>query len=293
MIDPAKVQYGLTKVFFRVGELAKIEEAREKKIGELIPIVQALARGYVGRFVYKSKTAKQFAVLTIQRNIRAWLEMRQWPWFRLWQAVKPQLKKVDWETELAKFKADEKTKLVELEKATQERAALEKEVNSLASALDATKKNLDAEKNRIDSLQDDFDKADADRQKLKRKIQDVEDTIEEKVEDIAAVEAAIKDLRGRLDQLEGNLKLGEADRKKLNQLKASNEAELANIQANLDAERDASGKLSKANRALAQQLEDATHDSQNEEAAIDALQRIKKKLSDELDQLNGELDQYA
>jgi len=219
--------------------------------------------------------------------------MRSWPWFRLWQAVKPQLKRVDWETELARFKADEKTKLVELEKATQERAALEKEVNSLTSALDATKKNLDAEKTRIDGLQDDFDKADADRQKLKRKIQDIEDTIEEKVEDIAAVESAIKDLRSRLDQLEGNLKLGETHRKKLNQLKAANEAELANVQANLDAERDASGKLSKANRTLQQTLEDATGEASNEEAGIDALQRIKKKLTDELDQLNGELDTYA
>lgn len=150
----------MTKVFFRVGELAKIEEAREKRIGELIPIVQALWRGYIGRFVYKSKTAKQFAVVTIQRNIQAWLNMRQWPWFKLWQAVKPQLKRVDWETELAQFKAAEKTKLVELEKAQAERVQLEKEVDSLSSAVDATKKNIDAERARVDSLQDDFDKAD-------------------------------------------------------------------------------------------------------------------------------------
>jgi len=43
VVDAAKCQYGLTKIFLRVGELPKIEEAREK-IGTLIPVIQACAQ---------------------------------------------------------------------------------------------------------------------------------------------------------------------------------------------------------------------------------------------------------
>jgi len=49
VVDATKCQYGLTKIFFRVGELPKIEEARERKIVQLIIVIKACARGYIAR----------------------------------------------------------------------------------------------------------------------------------------------------------------------------------------------------------------------------------------------------
>jgi myosin protein heavy chain len=39
-IDPEQYRFGLTKVFFRAGQLARIEELREQKIGDLIITIQ-------------------------------------------------------------------------------------------------------------------------------------------------------------------------------------------------------------------------------------------------------------
>jgi len=68
------------KIFFRVGELAKIEEACERKIGALIPVVQACARGYIVRKFYSSKNEKEeVAVYTLQRDIHTRLEFKNSP----------------------------------------------------------------------------------------------------------------------------------------------------------------------------------------------------------------------
>jgi myosin heavy subunit len=40
-VDPEQYRFGVTKVFFRSGQLASIEERREKKIGELLINIQS------------------------------------------------------------------------------------------------------------------------------------------------------------------------------------------------------------------------------------------------------------
>jgi myosin heavy subunit len=293
IVDESKLQYGLTKIFFRTGELPKIEEARERKVGELIPVIQACARGYIGRKYYKSKKEKEFAVLTIQRCVRAWLEWKNWPWFRLWMKAKPKIKRVDWEAELKKAEEEGKAKQRDLDKALQERATLESKMKELDSSVGTLQGSLRGEKQRYDELQEQFDKAEDERGKLKKKITEMEDNIADKTEHIADVEAAIKDLKQRLSGVEGKLAGDEESKRKLNQIKAQSDNELNTISANLEAERDNSQKLAKANRKLLGDLDEANSEAKNEESAIDALNRVKKKLSDELDKILDDLDQLA
>jgi myosin protein heavy chain len=56
-----------TKIFFRTGQLAAIEEKRERKIGELLITIQAASRGYIARQAYKRATQKTVAIRIIQR----------------------------------------------------------------------------------------------------------------------------------------------------------------------------------------------------------------------------------
>ena len=48
-IDKSSYRLGLSQAFFRVGILAKLEDARDEKIGGFIVATQALCRAYLAR----------------------------------------------------------------------------------------------------------------------------------------------------------------------------------------------------------------------------------------------------
>lgn len=56
------VQLGLSKIFFRVGVLGKIESAREAKMAKLIPTCQAAIRGLIARRVYNASKERESSV---------------------------------------------------------------------------------------------------------------------------------------------------------------------------------------------------------------------------------------
>ena len=48
-LDPASYRIGHSKVFFRAGVLAQLEEERDIKLTEIIVQFQSRCRGYLGR----------------------------------------------------------------------------------------------------------------------------------------------------------------------------------------------------------------------------------------------------
>jgi len=114
LLDELKVpsdnyRYGVTKVFFRTGQLATIEEMREKKIGEILITIQAASRGFLARQFLKRMTEKDVAIKIIQRNIRSYIGFKNWGWWKLFNKVKPMLKRVEFDKQL-KEKNEKKSK---------------------------------------------------------------------------------------------------------------------------------------------------------------------------------------
>merc|ERR1711874_652284 len=48
-------------------------------------------RGYLSRKEFKKLQEQRVALIVVQRNLRKYLQLRTWPWYRLWQKVKPLL----------------------------------------------------------------------------------------------------------------------------------------------------------------------------------------------------------
>jgi len=100
-VDPEQVRFGLTKVFFKAGQLAKIEEIREVRIAQMIVVAQAGCRGWAARrTLFKHRTQGE-AAKNIQRALRAWLNWKLSWWTAMYYKVKPNLKKRKFEEELA------------------------------------------------------------------------------------------------------------------------------------------------------------------------------------------------
>jgi myosin protein heavy chain len=90
-IDDAFCRIGQSKVFFRTGVLAHLEEERDLKLTDLVRAFQSTARGYLARRAYRRRVDQSNAIKVLQRNGLAWLKLRNWQWWRLFTKVKPLL----------------------------------------------------------------------------------------------------------------------------------------------------------------------------------------------------------
>merc|ERR1719461_2583532 len=106
-LDKEKFRLGHTKVFFRAGILGFMEEVREDKIGSVLALLQAQARGKASRITFKKMQDQKLALYCLQRTIRNFRIGKTWLWWQLWLAIKPNLKC----TKFAQYKAEYEEKI--------------------------------------------------------------------------------------------------------------------------------------------------------------------------------------
>merc|ERR1712141_517820 len=88
--DRDKYRLGHTKVFFKAGALAALEEARDELVVKWIRWFQGRAYGYIKReYVFAKKYDQRELIKVIQRNYRQYFKMRTWGWFIVIQKTKP------------------------------------------------------------------------------------------------------------------------------------------------------------------------------------------------------------
>ncbi|GFS25764.1 myosin-XVIIIa, partial [Elysia marginata] len=88
-VDKLNYRIGNTRVFFRPGSLAQLDLNRDEKFTGIVEQFQALCRGYLGRKRLEKMKVQQTAIRCIQRNVKKYLQIREWDWWRLYTKVKP------------------------------------------------------------------------------------------------------------------------------------------------------------------------------------------------------------
>lgn len=78
-----------------------MEEFRDERLSKIVSWMQAFCRGYLARKDYKKLQEQRLALVIVQRNLRKYLQLRTWPWWKLWQKIKPLLNATRIEDELA------------------------------------------------------------------------------------------------------------------------------------------------------------------------------------------------
>jgi myosin protein heavy chain len=90
-LDHALYRVGLTKVFFRAGVLAELEEQRDALIRDIISQFQSAARGFIQRRIAHKRLYRAEATRIIQRNFQVYLDLQSNPWWRLFARMRPML----------------------------------------------------------------------------------------------------------------------------------------------------------------------------------------------------------
>ncbi|XP_017083666.1 unconventional myosin-XVIIIa isoform X7 [Drosophila eugracilis] len=78
-------------ILFRSGVLSELEAKRDVLLSDRIIQLQAFCRGYLARKKMSQRRVQELAVRCIQRNVKAFLAVRDWPWWRLLVRVTPLL----------------------------------------------------------------------------------------------------------------------------------------------------------------------------------------------------------
>jgi len=288
-LDPNLFRVGQSKIFFRAGVLAHLEEERDLRVTDLVVKFQAYCRGLLARRNYHKRVQQLNAIRILQRNCAAYLKLRNWQWWRLYTKVKPLLqvtkndeKVVQKETELKEIKE----KLVSHEKEVvtlnqQYEQALE-EKNILAEQLQAeTELCAEAEEMRV--------RLAARKQEMEEIIHDMEARIEEEEEKVLKNSEEKKKLQQHIQDLEETLEEEEAARQKLHIEKVQGEARIKKIEDELAASEDAREKFNKEKKMLDEKLQDVSATLAEEEEKSKHLQKLKAKHESTISELEDKL----
>lgn len=86
-LDKELYRVGTSKIFFKAGVLAELEERRDALLYDVFSRLQAVARKFSARRQMKKILNRAIAIRTIQRNARVYNELRDWPWWQLYTKV--------------------------------------------------------------------------------------------------------------------------------------------------------------------------------------------------------------
>uniref|UniRef100_A0A8C5FPY1 Myosin heavy chain, fast skeletal muscle-like n=1 Tax=Gadus morhua TaxID=8049 RepID=A0A8C5FPY1_GADMO len=284
-------KFGHTKVFFKAGLLGTLEEMRDEKLASLVGMIQALSRGYLMRKEYVKMTATREAVYTIQYNIRSFMNVKTWPWMKVYYKIKPLLKSAETEKELSamkenyeKMKTDLATALAKKKELEEKMVSLLQEKNDLALQVASEGDNLNDAEERCEGLI-------KSKIQLEAKLKETTERLEDEEEMNAELTAKKRKLEDECSELKKDIDDLELTLAKVEKEKHATENKVKNLTEEMASQDESVAKLSKEKKALQEAHQQTLDDLQAEEDKVNTLTKAKTKLEQQVDDLEGSLEQ--
>ncbi|XP_071547354.1 myosin heavy chain, muscle-like isoform X40 [Panulirus ornatus] len=289
-LEEEKYRIGHTKVFFRAGVLGALEEIRDDRLAKIISWLQAWIRGYTSRKVYKRLQEQRVALIVVQRNLRKFMQLRTWPWYRLWQKVKPLLNVTRVEDEIraleeraakAEENYDREAKLrKELEAAN---VALLEEKNNLLVALESTKGSVSEFLDKQAKLQSQKADLEAQLNETTERLQQEEEARNQLFQGKKKIEQELSGLKKDIEDLELTVQKAEQD-------KATKDHQIRNLNDEIAHQDELINKINKEKKHLQECNQKTAEDLQAIEDKCNHLNKVKAKLEQTLDELEDSLE---
>ncbi|XP_070204311.1 unconventional myosin-XVIIIa-like isoform X2 [Littorina saxatilis] len=173
-VDKLNYRVGLSKVFFRPGVLSQLEAGRDEKLTGIVTHFQALVRGYLGRKKTEKLRVQHLAVRCIQRNVKKYMLIREWPWWKLYTKVKPILNVHRTEEELIDAQAELETMKNKVEKLEKERNEYKTACEKLESRLAEMTADLMEENTTSTQASEMLEAESTERMRLEKEMKDIQ-----------------------------------------------------------------------------------------------------------------------
>ncbi|XP_044252372.1 myosin heavy chain, muscle isoform X21 [Tribolium madens] len=289
-LDAEQYRLGKTKVFFRAGVLGQMEELRDERLGKIVTWMQSWVRGYLSRKEFKKLQEQRLALQVCQRNLRKYLKLRTWPWYKLWQKVKPLLNVTRIEDEIAKLEE----KAAKAQEAYEREAKAKKELEGLYSKLLAEKtellSSLEGEKGSLSEVQERANKLQAQKSDLESQLSETQDRLSQEedarnqlMQQKKKLEQEISGYKKDIEDLELNLQKSEQD-------KATKDHQIRNLNDEIAHQDELINKLNKEKKLGGENTQRIAEELQAAEDKVNHLNKVKAKLEQTLDELEDSLE---
>ncbi|XP_068769942.1 myosin-1B isoform X1 [Struthio camelus] len=290
-VDHTQYKFGHTKVFFKAGLLGLLEEMRDEKLAQLITRTQAMCRGYLMRVEFKKMMERRESIFCIQYNVRSFMNVKHWPWMKLFFKIKPLLKSAESEKEMANMKEEfEKTK-EELVKSEAKRKELEEKMVSLLQEKNDLQLQVQAEADGLADAEERCDQLIKTKIQLEAKIKELTERAEDEEEMNAELTAKKRKLEDECSELKKDIDDLELTLAKVEKEKHATENKVKNLTEEMAALDENIAKLTKEKKALQEAHQQTLDDLQAEEDKVNTLTKAKTKLEQQVDDLEGSLEQ--
>uniref|UniRef100_A0A8B9CU36 Myosin heavy chain 4 n=1 Tax=Anser brachyrhynchus TaxID=132585 RepID=A0A8B9CU36_9AVES len=290
-VDHTQYKFGHTKVFFKAGLLGLLEEMRDDKLAQLITRTQARCRGFLMRVEFKKMMERRDSIFCIQYNVRAFMNVKHWPWMKLFFKIKPLLKSAESEKEMANMKEEfEKTK-EELAKSEAKRKELEEKMVSLLQEKNDLQLQVQAEADGLADAEERCDQLIKTKIQLEAKIKELTERAEDEEEMNAELTAKKRKLEDECSELKKDIDDLELTLAKVEKEKHATENKVKNLTEEMASLDETIAKLTKEKKALQEAHQQTLDDLQAEEDKVNTLTKAKTKLEQQVDDLEGSLEQ--
>ncbi|XP_048519421.1 myosin heavy chain, muscle isoform X10 [Dendroctonus ponderosae] len=289
-LDSELYRLGHTKVFFRAGVLGQMEELRDERLGKIVTWMQSWVRGYLSRKEFKRLQEQRLALQVCQRNLRKYLKLRTWPWYKLWQKVRPLLNVTRIEDEIAKLEE----KAAKAQEAYEREAKAKKELETLYAKLLTEKTDLlstlEGEKGSLSETQERANKLQAQKSDLEAQLQETQDRLSQEedsrnqlTQQKKKLEQEINGFKKDIEDLELNLQKSEQD-------KATKDHQIRNLNDEIAHQDELINKLNKEKKVGGENNQKISEELQAAEDKVNHLNKVKAKLEQTLDELEDSLE---
>ncbi|XP_063208246.1 myosin-1B isoform X1 [Chroicocephalus ridibundus] len=290
-VDHTQYKFGHTKVFFKAGLLGLLEEMRDDKLAQLITRTQAMCRGFLMRVEFKKMMERRESIFCIQYNVRSFMNVKHWPWMKLFFKIKPLLKSAESEKEMANMKGEfEKTK-EELAKSEAKRKELEEKMVSLLQEKNDLQLQVQAEADGLADAEERCDQLIKTKIQLEAKIKELTERAEDEEEMNAELTAKKRKLEDECSELKKDIDDLELTLAKVEKEKHATENKVKNLTEEMATLDETIAKLTKEKKALQEAHQQTLDDLQAEEDKVNTLTKAKTKLEQQVDDLEGSLEQ--
>uniref|UniRef100_G3N9L4 Myosin, heavy chain b n=1 Tax=Gasterosteus aculeatus aculeatus TaxID=481459 RepID=G3N9L4_GASAC len=314
-VDKSQYKFGHTKVFFKAGLLGTLEEMRDDKLAILVTMTQGLCRGFLMRREFAKMMERREAVYSIQYNIRSFMNVKTWPWMKLYFKIKPLLKSAETEKEMAQMKENFGKMKEDLAKALAKKKELEEKMVSLLQEKNDLQLQIQSEGETLSDAEERCEGLIKSKIQLEAKLKETSERLEDEEEMNAELTAKKRKLEDECSELKKDIDDLELTLAKVEKQRSDLSRELEEISERLEEAGGATSvqiEMNKKREAefqkLRRDLEESTLQHEATAAAlrkkqadsvaelgeqIDNLQRVKQKLEKEKSEYKMEIDDLS
>ncbi|XP_077590532.1 myosin-1-like [Stigmatopora nigra] len=290
-VDHTQYRFGSTKVFFKAGLLGNLEELRDEKLASLVTQTQAVCRGFLMRKEFSNLIAQKDCVWILQYNLRSFMNVKHWPWMKLFFKIKPLLKSAETEKEMATMKEDFIKCKEDLVKSESKRKELEEKMVSLLQEKNNLQLQVQSDAENLCDAEERCEGLIKSKIQLEAKLKEVTERMEDEEEINAELTTKKRKLEDECSELKKDIDDLEITLAKVEKEKHATENKVKNLVEELAGQEESLGKLSKEKKALQEAHQQTMDDLQAEEDKVNSLTKAKSKLEQQVDDLEGSLEQ--